>query len=214
MAGDDDPLGSTDKTTLSSVDAPGPTQENLKDLANIVKVVNGYKATCSLRIEAHNEKADKYHKKNLYLGVPAAVIAAVVGSSIFATLSAEKNIYLMVMTGSLSILAAILSALQTFLKYSEMAQVHKAAEDGYVSLRRRIEFFMLKLSASRPPLLSDAQKELQDIVNELNRLGKSSPIVSHKSIISAVNAAEEHGSAINRASSGNIVTSYKEDIKF
>jgi hypothetical protein len=79
---------------------------------DVIEVANGYRKSATLRALAHNIVAEKYERRNKYLGVPAAGIAAVVGSSIFASLSSnDKNIYLMVATGGLSILACILSAM-------------------------------------------------------------------------------------------------------
>jgi len=158
--------------TSSSLTSPHP-------FVDIIEVASGYRGNATLLARAHNIASESFARRNLYLGVPAAVIAAVVGSSIFASLSGDgKNIYLLITTGALSILAAVLSALQTFLKYSEIAQSHKVAKDGYESVRRNIDIFRLQLNGPQPIFHSDAQAALQEIVKQMNDLGKSSPIIS------------------------------------
>ena len=107
----------------------------------------------------------------------------------------------MIITGALSILAAILAALQTFLKYSEIAQSHKAAKDGYDSVRRKIDIFKLQMAGPQPMPRSDAQKALQGIADQLDALGKSSPIVSISVLRAASAEAEEYGSLVSLASS-------------
>jgi hypothetical protein len=94
-------------------------------------------------------------------------------------------------TGALSILAAILSALQTFLKYPEIAQSHKAAKDGYESISRKIDIFKLQAAGPQPIPRSDAEKPLQEIANQLDDLSKSSPIISIKLLRAAKDDATE-----------------------
>jgi hypothetical protein len=165
---------------------------------DVIKVADGYRGSATLLARAHNLAAERFERRNTYLGVPATIIAAVVGSSIFASLSSnDRNIYLLVTTGALSILAAILSALQTFLKYSEIAQSHKSAKDGYESLRRKIDLFKLEISGSQPISRSDAQVALGGIANQLNDLGKSSPIISTSALRSASDDAVEVNKLMN-----------------
>jgi hypothetical protein len=96
------------------------TPETLEDF---VTMADTYRVHAIGKESGHELSAELFERKNRWLGVPATVISAVVGSSIFASLASEKtSIVLMVVTGSLSICAAVLSALQTFLRYSETAQ--------------------------------------------------------------------------------------------
>jgi hypothetical protein len=180
--------------------AESPTTPEL--LSDVIKTADERRGTAILRARAHNIAIERFERRNTSLGVPAAIIAAVVGSSIFASLSSnEKNFYLLVTTGSLSILAAVLSALQTFLKYSEIAQSHKAAKDGYESVSRRIDNFKLQMAGASPMPRSDALKALQEIDNQLDDLGKSSPIISIKLLRAASDEATEFSTLARYASS-------------
>jgi hypothetical protein len=169
--------------------APPTTPDPLND---VTEVANGYRGNAILRARAHNIAAERFGQRNTLLGMPTAVIAAVVGSSIFASLSSnEKNLYLMIITGALSILAAVLSALQTFLKYSEIAQSHKMAKDGYESISRKIDNLKLQMAGALATSRPDAVKALQGISDELDDLGKSSPIISMKLLRAASEEATE-----------------------
>jgi hypothetical protein len=61
------------------------------------------------------------------LGVPVVSLSTIVGSAIFATLTATPNAILTVVAGLTSIAVATLAALQTFFGYSERAGKHRLA---------------------------------------------------------------------------------------
>ena len=89
---------------------------------------------------AHTRCATLYDRRNLLLGVPVVGLTTIVGTSIFATLaSGQQPIWVRVLIALLSIGAAVLASLQTFLRYSELSQKHKAAAVQYGTLRREIE---------------------------------------------------------------------------
>jgi hypothetical protein len=143
------------------------TPETLEDF---VTMADTYRVHAIGKESGHELSAELFERKNRWLGVPATVISAVVGSSIFASLASEKtSIVLMVVTGSLSICAAVLSALQTFLRYSETAQNHKTAAGSYGTLRRKIDLFMLSANSGEFSI-SDAREELRAIISTLGDL--------------------------------------------
>lgn len=74
---------------------------------------------------SHYEAARYFNWLNNWLGIPALVLSTIVGTSIFASLS-EQNVSttLRVFLGYISLLAACLSALQTFLRFAERAKKH------------------------------------------------------------------------------------------
>jgi hypothetical protein len=78
-------------------------------------------------------------RRNLRLGVPTALLAAVAGTSIFASLTISPAVWAKILVGLLSLTAAVLAILQTFLRYDERAQQHKEAGQRFGILRREIE---------------------------------------------------------------------------
>ena len=88
---------------------------------------------------AHYLSADHFGKRKYLLGIPAVVLATFAGTSVFATLSEQPNIYLQIAVGLASVAAAVLASLQTFMGYSDRAEKHRLAGGRYGALGRRIE---------------------------------------------------------------------------
>ncbi len=99
------------------------------------------------------------------------VLSAVVGTSIFATLQADKNMTMQIVTGLISFAAAVLASLQTFLRFAERSENHRVAAANYGSLRRLIEEELTQL-----PDTSEGKKELLGkIRSQFDQLAKESP---------------------------------------
>jgi len=86
---------------------------------------------------AHYASADLFRTLNYVVGVPAVIFSSVVGTALFAGM--EKDSQRTLLVASTSILAAVLAALQTFLRFAERATLHATAADWYSAIRRDIE---------------------------------------------------------------------------
>jgi hypothetical protein len=158
-----------------------------------------YRVETIYRAAAHHRAATVYERNNKWLGVAAVVFSAIVGSSIFASLSVEgANKGAVVAAGLLSLAAAVLSALQTFLGYAKIAQEHKMAAAGYEAVRRKLDILLIEIAEDRRggPLLP----KLSPIVDELNAVTKASPTIpdaiferAKRSIEADAQAAEKDG---------------------
>jgi hypothetical protein len=121
---------------------------------------------------AHYLLASRLRKRNLVVGVPSVVFSAVVGTSLFATLS-DANVAkpLRVVIGVVSLVAAVLAALQTFFGFSERAERHVIAADWYSAVRRRLDLLLALPREDRDP----PQKTLDEIRKEMSRIGQQAP---------------------------------------
>ena len=117
-------------------------------------------------------------RKHLYLGAPVVIATAIVGTSIFATLSENPEIWLKILAGMVSLAATILAVLQTFFKFSELAEKHKLAGANYGMLRREIDLFLLRYGDKGPELRDEALNELMAIAESIGQLAKESPDLS------------------------------------
>ncbi len=88
---------------------------------------------------AHYEAAVILGRLNLTLGVPVVISSAVVGSALFATLQSKPGTTLTSVLGAVSLAAAILASLQTFLRFGERAEKHRATGSRFAALRAEIE---------------------------------------------------------------------------
>ena len=87
----------------------------------------------------HYQAAKYYRRLHLILGIPVIILTTFIGTSLtFMTVSTQKS-YLGALISSLSIVAAILAGLQTFLRFAEHAQRHHVAAVKYGELRREIQ---------------------------------------------------------------------------
>lgn len=125
---------------------------------------------------AHYGAADLFRVLNYLVGVPAVIFSSIVGTALFANLEGEgaRSTTTMVLVASASILAAVLTGLQTFLRFAERAAHHATAGDWYSAIRRDIEQLL-----SLPVEIRGKPKDCLDrIRKEMNRASQDSPELS------------------------------------
>ena len=98
--------------------------------------------------QAHYAIANRLGKYNIWFGIPVVVLATLVGTSVFATLQKDVRTSLRILVGVVSVLAAVLASLQTFLRLAVSAGEHGAAAAWYSAIRRDAEQI---LARGRPP---------------------------------------------------------------
>lgn len=91
---------------------------------------------------AHYDASARATSLNLALGIPVVVLTTIVGTGVFSTLGENSNVALQIVVGLLSIIAAIVSAVHTFLKYSERAERHREAGVRYAALQKEIDIML------------------------------------------------------------------------
>lgn len=122
--------------------------------------------------QAHYEAATHFVRLNYWLGIPAIVLSAIVGTSVFATLQRETDTRIKIAVGIASITAAILMALQTFLHYSERAEKHRLVGVRYGALRREIEKRL-----AFPPARRDLEAYLESVRIQWDKCNEDCPTV-------------------------------------
>jgi len=92
-----------------------------------------------------SKSSDNYHNK---LGVPVVIASTIVGTAIFSSLNDEIDfLWLKILTGFISLSAAVLAALQTFFKFSEMAEKHHTSATKYDELESAFVSFIFRYSS-------------------------------------------------------------------
>jgi hypothetical protein len=117
-----------------------------------------------------------FSRLNLYLGIPTIALSSVVGTAVFASLDKQNIGNYKILVGMVSILAALLASLQTFLGFSERAEKHRVTSAGYAAVRRRIEM----LKTFPPNEKEQMERALAEIKNEMDALADSSPEVPRR----------------------------------
>jgi hypothetical protein len=121
----------------------------------------------------HYECGTWYSRLHYWLGIPAIVLSSAVGTAVFASLDNSATGAQRIAVGLISIVAAVLASLQTFLRFSERAERHRATGSGYGAIRRALE-----LLKTFPPADTEAlQRTFADIKGQMDQLAKDAPEV-------------------------------------
>jgi len=90
----------------------------------------------------HYRAALRYSRLNYWFGLPTVILATVVGTSVFASLQQQPDFWWQISVGLMSILAAVLSGLQSFLGYNDKAERHRMAGSRYNAIGRELELLL------------------------------------------------------------------------
>ena len=107
-------------------------EKKLFSPAAIGELLNGWLIHSHKCRDRHDVAARLYAKGQYALGIPSLVVSTIVGTSVFAALSSNEAPALWV--GMLSIAAAVLAALQTFMDFGGRSDKHRSAGAAAVKL--------------------------------------------------------------------------------
>lgn len=116
----------------------------------------------------------KIRRLNYFLGIPIIVAGMLIASYIFFTVNENPGFWVKMLFGLLALLASILAALQTFLKYSAQAENHRNASARYQSLFNAIDQ-LLAIPPKDEPSLAEWCDKLRERWDELNLEAPSVP---------------------------------------
>jgi hypothetical protein len=88
---------------------------------------------------AHLRATDTFSTRFVRVGGAATVLAAVVSSTVFATLSNSVDAWVRLVAAILGLFSAALAGLNTFLRYGERVEMHRRAARLYGGIVRRID---------------------------------------------------------------------------
>jgi hypothetical protein len=124
--------------------------------------------------DRHDLASRTYARGQYALGIPALTVSTIVGTSLFSALASKEVPALWV--GLLSIAAAVLTAVQTFMDFGGRSDKHRIAAVKYKASIRAIEYLLMRLSKSD----TVTDEELLDLRTQLDNLEESAPVVMPK----------------------------------
>ena len=124
--------------------------------------------------ETHYNHAARLSSRNVQLGIPVVALSTFVGTSVFATLQEDVSPYLRILVGAISVTAAVLASLQTFLRFAERAERHRVAADSWSAIRREISQ-MLALHPTYLASRGDPQKYLDGLRRRMDEVAAQAP---------------------------------------
>jgi len=134
-----------------------------------------WKIEADTRAIAQQEAAVSEARTSRALGVSVTVLAAIGGTSVFASLLSSNNQTVVLAAGVFTVVAAALSGIQTSLGLGESAGAHRSASAGFFGLKERLEiaiaFHDMGKEVTKP--------ELEDFAKEAEQLEKGTKPVSN-----------------------------------
>ncbi|MCL4822445.1 MAG: SLATT domain-containing protein [Vicinamibacteria bacterium] len=112
---------------------------------------------------------------NLLLGVPSFTLAFAAGSAVFVSLELQMGSAGKVVVGLASLVAGVLGALHTFLRFAERADEHRRTSAKFGALRRLIEH-----TVACPPDEAEMQRRLEDIRRQADSIAEGAPEVPER----------------------------------
>jgi hypothetical protein len=123
--------------------------------------------------KVNHRAAVRFMRYHYILGIPAVILSSIIGTSIFATIEKQTNTTFKVLLGVLSILVAVITGLQTFLRYPERAAKHKEISAKLAEIHREIE----QLLANPTAKLNEYRKSVADIGKRLSIISIEAPVI-------------------------------------
>src|SRR6266545_3847018 len=135
----------------------------------VVERLRDWERRTAAAAEVHFQTAEGLSRWNLFLGIP--VLSAIVGTSVFATLTDDVNVGLRIAAGTVSVIAAVLASVQTFLRFGARAEQHRVAAERWSAIRREIE----KARALSAEQVGDPKQLLDDIKARMDEAADKAP---------------------------------------
>ena len=141
----------------------GPTEDTLREWLTRVRHSQ----------HSHHEAGKIYKLFNYALSVPVVVLTTAIGTTAFASLEKQTSNTAKAWLGGLSMLAAVLSALQTHFQFGQRSEKHRTLGALYGNVRRDIEKVL-----TLPVEERGARREvLEDIGKKMGELGGEGDVV-------------------------------------
>lgn len=140
----------------------------------MLDLLRDWRARAITSSEAHYDLASRLAQANIRFGVPVVVLTTFVGTTVFATLGRSVDVWLRIAVGLISVVAAVLASLQTFLRFGERAEKHRTAAELWAAIRREID----EKLALHPTYLAsrgDPQEYLDDLRRRMDEVAQQSP---------------------------------------
>jgi hypothetical protein len=145
----------------------------------VLALLRDWQRRAAISQDAHYVRATRLTKFNIWFGIPVVALSTAVGTSVFATLQDDVRTEVRIVVGSVSVLAAVLASLQTFLRFQERAEKHRAAAELWSSVRRDIDE-MLALHPDYLAERSDPKEYLDGLRRRMDEISAQSPEIGDR----------------------------------
>ena len=159
---------------MSEKDLQGHSDDASPWTPRVLTLLREWNDRAGATAETHYAIAARLGRLNVRLGIPVVVLTTFVGTSVFATLERHVDLSLRILIGVVSVLAAVLASLQTFLRFAERAEKPRAAAESWSSIRREIAE-MLALHPDYLATRGDPKDYLDRLRRRMDQVAAQSP---------------------------------------
>lgn len=118
---------------------------------------------------AHYSAANRADRRTLLIGLPIIILTTLSATTVFAGGVSDRPFALA--AGLMSVIAAILAGIQTFLRFPERAEKHRIAGTRFGDIKRELELLIAVPSDNEQEL----KGKLKDIKEQWRKLNEESP---------------------------------------
>lgn len=137
----------------------------------IQKLIDDWKQRVNDNQKANYALAIKHNKYHYWIGLPAIILTTIAGATLLAE-AQEPRIRITV--GIVGIIAAILSAIQTFYSHAKRAENHRFVASQLVHVRRDIEIFERFVPDSK----SEREQRIREIDERISQIENDAPAIN------------------------------------
>lgn len=141
------------------------------------KLISDWHRRCRQSQRLNYETGSLYLKYHYIVGVISIVLSTIVSSTFFTQIVQQntnnQSVIVIIITygiGIMSVLVGILSALQTFFRFSEKAEKYKTISAKYGAVRRELEYLMTQDEISK----NELERQLKTIRSSMDDLASNS----------------------------------------
>ena len=159
--------------TLAERRMSGPAVDRVSPWSKaVMQRLFDWECRCAAAEEVHFDVAEELSRRNLFLGIPVVVLSAIVGTSLFASVSGDGvAVWIRIAAGTVSLIAGVLASIQTFLRFGARAEQHRVAAERWAAVKREIE----KVRALPAEQVGDANELLDDIKTRMDQAADKAP---------------------------------------
>lgn len=168
-------MGTPADSSRPTAEAPAPWTPRAKEL------LKEWQLRATAAQLGHQTRSQRSRTLTLLLGIPVVALTTIVGTSVFAALSETPSRTAKILAGTVTILAAVLAAVQTFLAYAQVTENHRVAATRYATARRHIELALAREDANA----------IDRIRSEMDKAGAGSSPIGDKLWRTSVESARE-----------------------
>lgn len=138
--------------------------------SKVRQTLEGWSSRARREADAHRRACRRLERLNYQIGIPTVIISSVVATAVFASLNESVSLAIKFAVGFISVTAAILSGVQTFVRPSVRAEQHRAAQVGLERIVRDIETLLVLEDGAEPADLSGSVDALSERLAEAQKL--------------------------------------------